>query len=44
MKINKWHMLNHNRELLWTLDTAKLDVTDNELCECISEQIYGDLK
>lgn len=44
MKFKIWGMFDSNGKLMWTLDFLKLDVSDDELCECIAAQIYGDNK
>lgn len=44
IKINKWNMFDRNGELMWTIDSSKLNVLEKELMICISEQIYGDKK
>lgn len=41
IKIKTWGMFDSNGKLMWILDNSDLDVSDDELCECISEQIYG---
>ena len=46
IKIRKWGIFTEfgASAVPYILDATKLDVSDDELCYCISEQVYGDLK
>ena len=39
--IRKWFIVDR-KGIMWELDATNENVTERELCECISEQIYGD--
>ena len=41
--IKKWFILDR-KGIMWEFDATNEDVTEEELGECISEQIYGDNK